>query len=97
MLEQDPDHALHALRLHRLACELQQVLQRVGGVGGFAEVDVQSRRFTGLGQPQLLGWTFFMGNLQTSKAAQTDEHIFKCYIFFYPSGLEYVQTLNPNI
>lgn len=64
MLEQDPDHALHALRFHGLACELQQVLQRVGGVGGFAEVDVQRRGLAGFGQTQLLGRSFFMRNLE---------------------------------
>lgn len=64
MLQQDPDHPLHALRLHGFACELQQVLQGFGGAGGLAEVDVQSRRLAGFGQAQLLGWSFFLRDLQ---------------------------------
>lgn len=68
VLQQDPDYTLHALRLHRFACELQQVLQSISGVGGLTEVDVQSRRFTGFGQTQLLGRSFFMGNLSAWKS-----------------------------
>lgn len=63
VLQQDPEDALHALRLHRLAGEVQQELQRVGGVGGFAQVHVKSCRLAGLGQTQLLGRRFFMYNL----------------------------------
>ena len=63
VLQQDPDHSLHALCLHRFACKLQQVLQSISRVGGLTEVDVQSRRLTGFGQTQLLGWSFFMRNL----------------------------------
>lgn len=63
VLQQDPDHTLHALCLHRLACKLQQVLQGIGGVGGFTEVNVESGRLTGFGQTQLFGWSFFMWNL----------------------------------
>lgn len=40
VLQQDPDHTLHALHLHGLACKVQQVLQGISGVGGLAEVDV---------------------------------------------------------
>lgn len=42
VLQQDPDHALHALGLHRLACKVEQVLQGISGVCGLAEVNVQS-------------------------------------------------------
>lgn len=42
VLQEDPDHALHTLCLHRLACKLEQVLQGISGVRGLAEVNVQS-------------------------------------------------------
>lgn len=63
VLQQDPDHTLHALRLHRFACEVQQVLQGIRGVGGLTEVNVQSCRLAGFGQTKLLGRSFFMRNL----------------------------------
>lgn len=63
VLQQDAEHSLHALGLHRLSCELKQVLQGIGGVGRLAEVNVQRCRLTGFGQTQLLGWSLFMCDL----------------------------------
>lgn len=50
VFQQNPDHTLHALRLHGLACKLKQVLQGISGVGGLAKVNVKSCRFAGFGQ-----------------------------------------------
>lgn len=63
MLQQDAHHTLHAVCLHGLAGEVQQVLQGVGGRAGLAQVDVQGRRFAGLAEAELLGGGFFMGVL----------------------------------
>lgn len=63
VLQKNPDHTLHTLCLYRLSCKVQQILQGISRVGGFTEVNVQSCRFTGFGQTQLLGWNVFMGNL----------------------------------
>ncbi len=63
MLEQYAHDPLHALSLHRFACEMQQVLQSVCGTGGFAQVKVKSGRFTGFGQSKLFHWNLLKSHL----------------------------------
>ena len=63
MLQQNPDHSLDAVCLHRFPGEQEQVLEGVRGVGGLAQVEVQRRGLAGLRQPELLGRSLIVGYL----------------------------------